>query len=1419
MKTILLIFTLFISVYASAQYTCADATSIAISNNCEMRQYNFENNSNVIWLKFNASQSDFEFIIENSFQNSQWQLSNLELYVGICSSLLQLDSINLTSSADTINFDSLTVNQDYFLKIEKGDLTLNSITCCITPKGIGSYWHNNFTNSAGNSLLFCKTLLPIDWQFEPHGNQNCNEITVCINDELNLEIVPPMFLGNTPVFIPVAHQFAFVVQNGASYVTDVSALNTTLSFSNIGDVTFRIYPSSLTSAFGIIQNEPEFIFTVHVIDDAPQAIWDNNVICDNGIATLSTLDGSVFSNVAVDGVVFLSGNSEISFNSSNFSYGEHVVNYTLNGICGPTSYSTTFTIIEDNGFDFTIDNCGNAVFNYTMCNQNNSFNATLDFGDGTVITVPVLNGSATFTHQYANITPLNFNFSVNYYNGILFYSENGVINGLIPQNITLSFSGYLCEVTNITMAPSNFPQISWFTDPVLSINGQGTSSITPTAAWLNVGDITVNVWALDQNGCLFAGQKIIEQCCGPKNGVLPNTEFFERSYYVHTSNSGLSSSIPFGVTYYAPANVAINLPPPPVNSVSTPYSQPSTLTSLINAGVVSLTGGVLSIPATFYINNDLIIDQSVTLAPNNYVRIAPGRNIIINSGVTFIAANSTFATKCNEMWGGFIVNGTGSLIRFNRCNIVGAVSGIFSPNGGAIDILSCIFVDNLNGIVVTNNFSAALNKIVNTYFGDVPNQPLLAPYNSEVIPRTGIILRDVQQMIIGSNQLFSSSNLSSFGNLFHNMKIGIDGSRSTFQVYRNTFFKMTPEISQPAPNSGDIFCGVRAINTTTSIFPSTLTVGSTNTDFNIFHSCDFSISARNRVSLNARFNYIRNLRLRGISWEDNRGLTARIENNRVNSLNPNAWGIYVKNYPFGTANITSNLINTNITGGISTTFIPRFACGIYASTVTPTVPQTTNIEFNTVRNCLYGIWLLNISKAIVRNNNVNMNYLSSTVNQLSANFAPIRGIVVQNGSENNISSNTVTWSSGVGNNVSNNNLQGIRIENSPASKVKFNVMSNTAVGLYARGSSMGSKVECNTMNFTNNGFYMDYADISNQGYGLNQGSFPGGESAQNVWNNTFSARTDGTTINHSIVPLKYNHSLGLQFNSFPSVIIDGQPNNWDDVPLTSPRSACVSSLLTAIGLQAERVEQRKFEMLGVVKDSLFEDTIAPAMKHFLNQSVLNRLKLQPDLLSLSSIDDYIYQNYLDSMQSSAFYKIIRSQQVIANKEFDSSSILINSIDGSDYFNDLIKKVQTVWNNSLVVEIPISSADSSYLYEVACLDPLKHGAGVYIARSILDYDGWCYLNDNGLKSMQIEADEQSDAQIFTVAPNPSDGNFQVSSTLEMQEIKLIDLSGKLIETLNMNTNNQTLRYNVHSGLYILLIQFSDGSSKTEKIQIQ
>jgi hypothetical protein len=190
------------------------------------------------------------------------------------------------------------------------------------------------------------------------------------------------------------------------------------------------------------------------------------------------------------------------------------------------------------------------------------------------------------------------------------------------------------------------------------------------------------------------------------------------------------------------------------------------------------------------------------------------------------------------------------------------------------------------------------------------------------------------------------------------------------------------------------------------------------------------------------------------------------------------------------------------------------------------------------------------------------------------------------------------------------------------------------------------------------------------------------------------------------------------------------------------------------------------------------------------------------------------------MLNTEYYKIIKSQEAIANKEFDSASLFINQLDESDYFSDLIKKVESIWNESQANQIPISSSDSLYLYEIACLDPLKYGAGVYIARSILDYDGWCYTKDSKLKSIEgnDENDDIEGNQSLSIIPNPSNGNFEVVSSDEMEKIELIDMSGKLIKSINLQTNAQLLNFNVHSGIYFLRVQFTNGNFKTAKIEI-
>lgn len=1423
MQKFIFLLAILLNSIAFSQSNCDDASALTISpvDECKMQTFSYSEQMESHWFQFQATYTAANFVI-NSLSDPQVQFASVRLYSGDCSYQILEEIVTPNATSDTLIFDSLTLNQSYYIEIIRSStLSAGNFEICATQKAADSYWTNHFYNSSGGTMLLCQTLFPAN--VDPtDGNQGCNDVTVCIDDELNLEIIAPLDIsGVLPDPDPCPYYIVFVNQNGAvaTYTPNAAAAElTTLTFNQTGDVTFYMipvyYPVNSVSYNTITSNPDMFLFTIHVTGEQPQAVWDDQVICAEGEATLTALDFSTFSNVTVDGVAYPSGSFQITFNSNNFNVGTHTVVYTLTGACGPVTYTTTFTIAEENDLDVSIDNCGNAVFSYSGCGINGNFNATLNCGDGTVLTGALVNGSIIFTHHYTNTSPLTWGFLVEYPNGIDVFTQSGTYNGITVQALQLSADEYLCEMVNpITItSPSGLTDIVWSTDPSVVFGGQGTTTLTPAMNWAtSTNDITVSVTATNANGCLFEGSVTITACCGPK-GQVENNEYFERTYYSHTAISGLNQLVPAG-SYYAPQNVVISLPDPPALVTSTQYSNPTTLTALIAANGWTVTNGALVIPNTLYLNNDLIIDQSILLLNSRYIRLAPNARIIVNAGIVFKARNCTFAPKCDEMWGGIYANSSNSGIVLEQSNVVGAIRGIQTVNGPDIDVLSCIFVDNYIGIQVDTDAAATPNKVRNTYFGDVTGQPLLFPYNTQLIPETGILLRTVREMTIGSTATFDNT-AATMGNLFQNMKRGVDAQRSTFYVYRSTFFQMKHAAGQPEPNEGDTYCGVRATNVHSPA--NTVTVGTLSTNRNIFVACDYGISAKTSMNMNARWSYMREIRLIGIAGVENPSCSMNIWDNQINSGNPNSWGIYVKNYQNGTAIVRRNQINNS--AGSSANSFARMATGIYASSVTPNVVQTTEIIGNTVRNCLYGIWVINIQAGNVSQNNITMDYTDAVINSLSASYAPIRGVVVQNSNTAKINNNSVTRNLGFASGVTNDKLQGIRLELSPAATVWKNTLTRTSVGFYALGSSLGSKVECNHLNNNRNGFWMQSADISNQGSAINV-NYPNGLSAHNVWTSNLANNTDGTTIGHSLAnPLRYYHQSGVTLGSNPTPIIMGIPYFWMDLTLSgTPATTCGSSFNLEPIEFTDSIIEREAELRAVVEGEVLYDSLDAEMKHYLDQATLSRLQQDSTLLNMNVPEDTDYQLYVLSMEGTETDKLLKVQEAIAMQAYDSAAVKIAALDITDPRSDLIRIVETIWNNSQLTETPISAEDSITLFDIACMDPLVNGSAVYQARAILDWDGWCTAMAARSSSANLD-EENAEAVLTNVFPNPSNGQFKVEATDEITTVLLYDLKGTLIQFNEVNAKEYDADYQLKAGIYVIRIILQHGNVETHKIEI-
>ena len=72
-------------------------------------------------------------------------------------------------------------------------------------------------------------------------------------------------------------------------------------------------------------------------------------------------------------------------------------------------------------------------------------------------------------------------------------------------------------------------------------------------------------------------------------------------------------------------------------------------------------------------------------------------------------------------------------------------------------------------------------------------------------------------------------------------------------------------------------------------------------------------------------------------------------------------------------------------------------------------------------------------------------------------------------------------------------------------------------------------------------------------------------------------------------------------------------------------------------------------------------------------------------------------------------------------------------------------------------------------------------------------------------------------LFGLSPNPSIGETTINSNSFMKSIEIIDVSGKIIYTKEVNEPNTTLTYHPDvPGTYFIRVTFADGQKRTEKV---
>ncbi|MFO0359967.1 MAG: T9SS type A sorting domain-containing protein, partial [Flavobacteriales bacterium] len=164
-------------------------------------------------------------------------------------------------------------------------------------------------------------------------------------------------------------------------------------------------------------------------------------------------------------------------------------------------------------------------------------------------------------------------------------------------------------------------------------------------------------------------------------------------------------------------------------------------------------------------------------------------------------------------------------------------------------------------------------------------------------------------------------------------------------------------------------------------------------------------------------------------------------------------------------------------------------------------------------------------------------------------------------------------------------------------------------------------------------------------------------------------------------------------------------------------------------------------------------------------------------------------------------------------------------------NTIVDEIPTV-NDEIILNEGISlaqeNADYTWFAECDEQQPLDlntqaidantlAGLDINAISAAIDYQGCpTVLTDCVVVVGTEEIEESFNLNIY---PNPSNGSFRVETEFETGRLEIFEISGKMIYSSNLNTNNFLVNLPLCSGIYILKVSNINGESTQQKIIIE
>ena len=335
-------------------------------------------------------------------------------------------------------------------------------------------------------------------------------------------------------------------------------------------------------------------------------------------------------------------------------------------------------------------------------------------------------------------------------------------------------------------------------------------------------------------------------------------------------------------------------------------------------------------------------------------------------------------------------------------------------------------------------------------------------------------------------------------------------------------------------------------------------------------------------------------------------------------------------------------------------------------------------------------------------------------------------------------------------------------------------------------------------------------------------------------NNVFSFNNEGAINEHDIVMSNSNHNLLYVYNQNPS-------HTPDSYTLDGTINGVLPIVQTFNGQPVQITSTaNSFPVINRITTGISNTNFVNGLNqlHVLKKTIDNSNSSNPNLVSKyyhlkRSLDlerDQLLQELVLDTTSSSFQNINQFFTATLNEDKDLQEIAV------DYYLSIkqYSKVDSIINLGLVDDdfkgmvLLLKTIDTENVCESLLKDPINNLKLISISENTTNQfvknrinsllsscnDDYLYsfLPINKSRSFSINESNNNNADKFKIYPNPTSGNLQISSTIEIEfTFRIVTIQGKVVlDSSNRNDNSVVETSSFDPGIYI--INFYDANQQ-------